>query len=216
MITFDELTEELSNLCLSPLGGFHPITEDNAPEGCRTMILIGPKEPEFWGIFQKSCEYNDCKPDPLDRWSVRVFESIATQLHATALLPFGDPPYLPFYSWALRTGRIHVSPIKFLVHDQSGLFLSFRGALAFKEHISLPAHSGHSPCIDCPSPCMTACPVDAFDIESYNIIACKSHVMSIDQKQCRTQGCAARRSCPISQSFGRVPSQSEFHMKAFL
>ena len=54
MITYDELTEELSNLFLSPLGGFHPIVEDNAPEECKTLILIGPKEPEFWAIFQKS------------------------------------------------------------------------------------------------------------------------------------------------------------------
>ena len=216
MITYDELTEELSNLFLSPLGGFHPSTEDNAPEGCKTLILIGPKEPEFWGIFQKSFEYNDCEPEPLDRWYVLVLESLATQLHASALLPFGGSPYLPFYSWTLRTGRIQVSPIKFLVHDQSGLFVSFTEALAFKEHISLPTPSGHSPCVDCPSPCMTACPVNAFDSESYNITACKSHVMSIDQKLCRAQGCAARRSCPISQSFGRVPSQSEFHMKAFL
>ena len=108
MITYDELTEELSNFCLSPLGGFHPISEDNAPEECKTLIFVGPKEPEFWAIFQKSSEYNDCEPDPLDRWSVRVFESIATQLNATALLPFGDPPYLPFYSWALKTGRIFV------------------------------------------------------------------------------------------------------------
>ena len=216
MITYDELTEELSNFCLSPLGGFHPIAEDRAPEECQTLILIGPKGPEFWAIFQKSLEYNDCEPDPLDRWSMRVFDGLATQLDATALLPFGGSPYLPFYSWALKTGRIYVSPIKFLVHDQSGLFLSFRGALAFKEHISLPAPSGHSPCIDCPSPCMTACPVNAFDVESYNITACKSHVRSTDHKHCRAQGCAARRSCPISQSFGRVPAQSEFHMKAFL
>ena len=119
MITYEEIKEDPSTLCLSSLGEFHPIDEDSAPEECQTLILIGPKAPEFWAIFQNSSEYKDCETDPLDRWSVRVLESLATQLHATALLSFGSSPNHPFYSWALRTDRIHVSLITFFFGARS-------------------------------------------------------------------------------------------------
>ena len=180
------------------------------------MILLGPKEPKFLAIFQKSSEAHDGEPDPLDHWSVHVLESLAAQLHAIALLPFGGPLSLPFYCWPLRRGHTHVSAIKFLVHDQSGLFLSFRGSLAFNEHISLPTHLGQSPYVGCPAPCRTACPIKAFDGESYHFTACKSHVTSVDHNHCGTQDCSERHSCPISENFARPPGQSEFHMKAFL
>ena len=94
MITYDELKQELSNLFLSPLGGFHPISEDNAPEECKTLILVGPKEPEFWAIFQKSLEYNDCEPG-LDRWSVRVFEALPDNF-MLRFCPLGARPICHF------------------------------------------------------------------------------------------------------------------------
>ena len=181
----------------------------------QNTIVTACLQPKFWPIFQKSSEYNDGEPYPLDHWCVRVLESLAGQLHAIALLSFGGPPFLPFYSWALRIGRTHVSPIKFLLQDQSGLFLSFRGALAFKEHISLPAHPEQSPCVGCLETYMVAFPVNALEGESYDVTACKSLVMSIDNKHCSTQGCATQRACPISQRFSRLPAQSEFHIKAF-
>jgi len=215
-MTYDDVAAEAEKLCLTSLGGFHPMAQDQAPEGCQTLILLGPKEPAFWPYFQRSDEFLDGRPDPLDRWSTRILGSLAETLEATALLPFGGPPYLPFYSWALKTNRTYMSPIKLLVHDQSGLFVSFRGALGFNERIELPSSVGESPCQECGAPCLSACPVDAFRGGNYDSLRCKTHIAGPDTEDCKNSGCAARRACPISQTFGRLSDQSQFHMKAFL
>ncbi|MGB7243583.1 MAG: ferredoxin, partial [Sulfitobacter sp.] len=151
----------------------------------------------------------------VDRWSRRVIDIWAKTLDAAALYPFGGPPYLPFFSWALQTGRIHASPIRLLVHDTAGLFVSFRGAIALKQHVDLPA-APPNPCTTCEGqPCRTACPVDALTGSAYDVEACKGFLGTADGAACMTLGCAARRICPISQRFGRAAEQSAYHMSIF-
>ncbi len=184
----------------------------DCPDGTDTITLVGPDEPRFWAIFTQSPEYKDGQPDPLDRWSRRVLTAIAADIGADPLFPFGGPPYAPFFTWAKASGRFWASPINFLVHDETGLFTSFRGAIrwnhAFEEtHIK-------QPCVTCSQPCKTACPVGAFD-DGYNVAACKAHVNSAEGSTCRTQGCLARRACPVGQG-RRLPAQAAFHMEAFL
>ena len=200
---------------LAVLGGFHPEAGDDAPEGCGTLMLLGPEEPGFWSRVTASPEWQDGKPDPIDRWSRRVIDDLAAGLGAGTLYPFGPPPYLPFFRWAERTGRIHASPIRLLVHDRAGLLVSFRGALALSERIALP-EAPPSPCESCHSkPCLTACPVAAFDGRSYDVAACKSHLDSAAGKDCMGSGCKARRSCPVSETYPRLPQHSAYHMAIF-
>ena len=199
---------------LSILGGFHPQEEDVAPEGCGTLLMLGPDEPAFWPAFVKSPEYRDNGADPMDRWSTRVIGQWAAELGATALFPFGGSPFLPFYSWATRTGRIHASPVQLLVHDNAGLFVSFRGALALSDTIDLPLPP-EPPCQNCQRPCATACPVSALTPQGYDVAACKAYLDTPAGTDCVENGCAVRRACPVSQSFGRLPAQSEYHMHSF-
>lgn len=215
-MTYDELSQQAAERHLTVLGGFHPVENDlHVPDGCQTVILLGPNEPDFWPAFQSAPESQDGQPDPMDRWSTRVIGAWAELILAKPLFPFGGPPYLPFFSWALETGRIHQSPIMLLVHDAAGLFVSFRGALALPELIDLPAPPP-SPCNTCrETPCKTACPVDALDGTSYDVHRCKSYLGTPEGKDCMEIGCAARRVCPVSQAYPRNPAQSAFHMTAF-
>lgn len=200
---------------LSILGGFHPTADDNVPVPCKTLLLLGPDEPAFWPAFIQSPEYCDGSPDPMDRWSARVIGHWAQARGAHALFPFGGAPFLPFFSWATRTGRIHASPINFLVHDTAGLFVSFRGALALADHIDLP-ESPANPCDICADqPCQTECPVAALTPEGYDVATCKAYLDTAAGQDCVTQGCAVRRVCPVSQGFGRLPAQSTYHMRHF-
>ena len=214
-MTCDELEQAAHARQLTVLGGFHPGPEDKAPENCRTLLLLGPLEPAFWPTFTQSDEWQDGQPDPMDRWSTRVIGDWAEELGARAVFPFGGPPYLPFFSWATRTGRIHVSPIMLLVHDQAGLFVSFRGALALPYHVDLPDPPAN-PCSTCEDkPCRTACPVDAFDGSAYDVPACKEYLDTDDGEECMTNGCAARRACPVSGRYPRISEQSAYHMTMF-
>lgn len=214
-MTYEDLEAEARARHLAILGGFHPGPDDLTLDGCATLLLLGPDEPEFWPAFTASPEWQDGAPDPMDRWSERVIGSWARSMQAQALFPFGGPPYLPFFTWATRSGRIHASPIMLLVHDRAGLFVSFRGALAMPEGIDLPA-APPSPCVSCArQPCRTACPVGAFDSAGYDVSSCRSYLVEDPDQDCMTQGCAARRACPLSQNHPRLAAQSAYHMARF-
>lgn len=199
---------------LSILGGFMAGLDDPVPQGTRTVLLLGPREPGFWARFTAGPEWQDGRPDPMDRWSRRVIGRIACEIGAKALFPFGGPPHMPFYRWALRSGRAHASPIRLLVHDAAGLMVSYRGALALKEALDLP-RPPPPPCVGCPRPCLTACPAGALSDEGYDLPRCHGWLDTAAGADCLTHGCAARRACPRSQAYARVADQSAYHMGQF-
>ena len=198
---------------LEVLGGF-AVKEGEAglPAGTRTLLMIGPKEPGFWPHLQAQPEWNG--PDPVDRWSRRVIGRVACDLGAKALFPFGGPPYQPFYSWALRTGRVWDSPVKLLVHATQGLMVSFRGALALAQTIPLPPPA-IQPCAACAKPCLTACPAGALTGAGYDVPLCHAHLSQPAGTDCMTRGCLVRSTCPAGAGYARMPSQSAYHMRQF-
>lgn len=206
-MTYEEISSAAQGSCVVIVGALH--TEDGG-----TLLLIGPDEPSFWDQFTASPEFDDGEDDPLDRWSKRNIGALAKKFNAEALFPSDGPPYPPFLQWAIDSGRCWSSPVHLLVHDTAGLFLSFRGALKLAERLELPMTPKQSPCSHCMGPCITACPVMAFASGSYDVDVCKTHIETPEGSDCY-QGCLVRRACPVSQSYGRLPEQSEFHMKAF-
>ncbi|MEZ5912548.1 MAG: ferredoxin [Paracoccaceae bacterium] len=197
------------------MGAFHPGAGDGAPEGCRTLVLLGPAEPGFWAVFTQSSEWRDGNADPVDRWSARVLGELAAALGGGALLPFGGPPYHPFYRWALASGRAWPSPVTLLVHEAAGLMVSYRGALALPWRVELPP-SPPIPCARCvEKPCLAACPAGALTGKGYDVPACHAYLDTTAGQTCMNAGCAVRRACPVSQSYARVAEQSAYHMRQF-
>ena len=203
---------DLAGSGLAILGHCAIEQSDGLPHDGGTLILLGPDEPAFWTVFTQSPEYLDKTPNPIDRWSQRVVGTVAAGEGGVAYYPFGNAPFHPFFSWALRSGRAWTSPVGFLVHDVAGLFVSFRGAIWVPKEI--PKSSSQNPCDTCTAPCVTACPVDALR-ETYDVPACKTYLTTPDGVDCLTTGCAARRACPVGAS-RRLPAQAAFHMEAFL
>ncbi len=213
-MTLDDIETAVRDAQLAVFGALHPTPDDMAPEGINTIVMLGPDEPGFWSHFIVSPEYLDGAADPMNRWSTRVITALAEQMNATPLFPFGGPPYQPFIRWAQSTGRAHLSPTQLLVHDRAGLMVSYRGALGFAERMDLP-ETPSNPCLACKDqPCRTACPVDAFAGGTYDVPACKAD-LDRSGNDCLARGCAVRRICPVSQTYGRVETQSAFHMEAF-
>ncbi|MDI3336380.1 ferredoxin [Defluviimonas aestuarii] len=201
---------------LAVFGGFNPAPGDDCPEGTRTLLLFGPSEPGFWAQLTASPEWRDGTADPLDRWSKRVLGDIAATCGGQAIFPSDGPPYPPFYRWALRTGRVWASPVQLLVHDQAGLMVSFRGALALPDHLDLPPPPAASPCLSCADrPCEVACPAGALTTEGYDVPSCHAFLDATAGRDCLSSGCLVRRACPLSQAYGRLPEQSAYHMRLF-
>ncbi|MFZ7091647.1 ferredoxin [Primorskyibacter sp. 2E233] len=215
MTTLHRLNEHAQEFGLRLRGALHPDKADVAPDGCETLILLGPDEPAFWAIFNASSEYTDGAADPLDRWSQRVLGHLARDWGGTAIFPSDGPPYPPFIRWADRSGQAWPSPVGLLVHDAAGLFISYRGAIALPERVELDPR-GARPCDTCPQPCTSACPVGALRPgKPYDVPVCMAHLRSPDGTACR-DGCLVRRACPVVRAFQRLPEQSAFHMDAFL
>ena len=129
------------------LGAFNARDGDNLPGQSKALIMLGPNEPGFWSHVTAEPEFLDDNPNPLDRWSSREIGDLANMFNCRALFPFGGPPYNPFFTWALRTGRCWQSPVKLLVHDVAGLFISFRGALAVNEPVRSRQNPNQAPAI---------------------------------------------------------------------
>ncbi|WP_104020357.1 ferredoxin [Roseovarius nitratireducens] len=197
---------------LAPLGALH-LEPDEVP-GFTSLVLLGPAGPDFWPHVTAAPEFADGAPDPLDRWSLRVIGALASDLGARAVFPFDGPPWPSFTGWARRSGRAWSSPVGLLVHDTTGLMLSYRGALALPHRIDLPAPAAR-PCDTCDGqPCRTACPVSALSPDGYDVPACKTD-LDRPGNDCMARGCAVRRACPLSQGAGRTEAQSAFHMGYF-
>lgn len=194
-------------------GAFHPQVDDYSQAA--SIILLGPSA-QFWPVFTASEIYQDGHPDPIDRWSTHIISAIAKSLSAAPIFPFGGPPYAPFLEWAKASGRAWSSPVGMLVHDKTGLMVSYRGALAFNERLDLPEKTFQNPCDACTQkPCLSACPVNALSLDDYNVPACHAYMDTEEGNNCITKGCIIRRACPASAGANRVAKQSALHMRAF-
>lgn len=196
---------------LRVMGAFCPGPGDDVPAGFGTLVMLGPSE-DFWEVLTAAPEFG--APDPVDRWSERVIGAMAKDLGGQAFLPFGGPPYAPFLRWALRTGRAWSSPVGMLVHDTTGLMVSYRGAIALRDRLKIPP-PGPRPCDGCDRPCLSACPVGALGPDGYDTDACHRYLDTPAGSACLSGGCLARRVCPASAGAARAAAQSAHHMAYF-
>ena len=209
-----DLDKDIHSAGLTILGELQVTDDDPVPKEAQSILLLGPDEPNFWKIFKESDEFNDREANPLDRWSKRIIDNIAIKNNCIPLYPFGGEPYKPFFSWALRSGRVWSSPVHLAIHKDRGLFVSFRGALAINQ-IRKMDQRFKNPCTKCPAPCLSACPVNAFTESGYDVAKCKEHISGVDSRNCKSLGCNTRRACPVGANL-RNFEQSLFHMENFL
>jgi len=200
-------------------GGFVVGRDDVIPSGrdghrTRSVVMVGNVGGAMWPRFR--AEQRD-EPDPLDAWTRRVLGPIADEFGAALVHP-SDEPFQPIMRWAQRAADVWPSPIGLLVHPTDGLWHAYRGALLFaREVVDLPPVGvASSPCVTCDQPCLTTCPVDAFTDDGYDHESCRDHVRSDRDPDCLTEGCAARRACPVNADGYYDVDQMRFHMRAFL
>lgn len=203
-------------IVLGRLGDTHPALS-SAPEGTQMLLLIGWGGGGRWSLFQASPEYGDGQPDPLDRWTKRVVDALARQLGARPLYPSDGPPWYPFQSWAMATGTAYPSPVGLLIHPTFGLWHSYRAALAFERDLAVElAPSGPSPCVTCAAqPCLSACPIDAYGPDRFDVTACRTYVASATGRACLEGGCFVRDACPVGREWRNSEDQIRFHQRAF-
>jgi ferredoxin len=202
-------------------GGFRPTAEDGVPalpdgRNAATLMLVGNAGPAMWRAFRAAPE-RIRSDDALDAWTRRVVAEIARGAGAHPLFPFEGPPYFPFQRWAMRAEPVHPSPLGILIHPEFGLWHAYRAALAFAEAVDLPEWKERArPCESCERrPCLSACPVGAFDGVSYAVHTCAAHLDTEAGRNCLDGGCRARDACPVGAAWRYDLEQVRFHMAAF-
>ena len=196
-----------------PFGWFEPLADDGLGQFTKMVILIGNAGPAMFNRFSRE---RSRRGQSLDDWTKSVVDLLAGDLGAEAVYPF-DKPARPFLTWARRARAGHVSPLGLNIHPTYGLWHAYRAALLFPVAFDLPSQSlGPSPCESCDGkPCLSACPVKAFDGSSYDVVGCGKHIGSAAGKICLSAGCLARKACPVGQQYIYTPDQIAFHMQAF-
>jgi hypothetical protein len=193
----------------TPLGWFSPVDMGET----KFVILVGNVGLDMFRRFATS---RDEQTASMDDWTKAVVDPLAADLGARAVYPF-DLPHQPFLTWARLAGAGHVSPLGLNIHQQFGLWHAYRAALLFPVAFDLPRNSaGAHPCETCADkPCLSACPVSAFDGTSYKVATCGTHILSDAGQDCMTGGCKARLACPVGRGYQYHPRQMQFHMRAF-
>lgn len=222
-VSIEALSALAEDLGLTVRGAFHPCLDDAVPALAdgrvpRTLVVLGWVGGAHWPAFAASPERHDGTPHSLDRWSTRIIGELAATVDASPLYPFGGPPWHPFQRWGRRCEPVSASPLGLLIHPDFGLWHSYRGALAFADPLVVrPPQPRPAPCLSCAGrPCLSACPVDAFSPEGYDVARCASHVKSPAGTPCRQGGCLARRGCPVARDLVHGPEQARFYMDAFV
>ncbi len=206
---YEQVDTAVAATGLSVRGGFDDIS------GARWIVLIGNYGPLLWPAFAAG---RRDEPDALDAWTRRMVDPIAASFGAQAVYP-SDRPYHPFQQWAQRAEPVHASPLGILIHPQWGLWHAYRAALLFADPVEgLPARAdAASPCDSCrDKPCLTACPVGAFDGMSYDVASCGAHLLAHRDPHCADLGCRARDACPVAREMRYPEPQVRFHMAAFV
>ena len=215
-----DIDRSLAGTGLFVRGAFHPAPEDGVralADGrvAGTVVLVGNAGRAMWAAF-RAASPDPAGEDPLDTWVDAHLERAAAQLDAELVFATRRP-WPPIQRWALRAGGVHRSPIHLLIDPEYGLWHVYRGALLFAERLDLdpPPPASASPCDSCAEkPCLTTCPVDAFQPGSFDMLACVDHVESAAGKACAAVGCLARRACPVGRTHAYAPDQGAFHMAA--
>ncbi|MFK7732085.1 MAG: hypothetical protein AB8B48_10760 [Pseudomonadales bacterium] len=227
-----ELEQALIKFGLIVRGGFNasealelPIM--NNAQSAQALLLVGHGGSTLWPEFCNSAEHMDGEDHALDRWSQRVAESISSHFNMQAVYPFTGPPYQPFLTWAQRAEADAVlrSRLGMSLHPEFGLWHAYRFALLspvpfaeLQQREARPVSSElSSHCVSCElSPCLRACPVNAFSEQGYDVQACVDYLKVTPDAACHTGGCLARKACPLGSSFQYEPDHAAFHMKAFI
>jgi len=230
MLNRSALTAALKRHGLTLRGGFIPTLADPLPaladgRAAAVVWMVGVVGSGFWTHFTASAFFKDGLPDPLDRWSAHIGQTLATQGGGRALFPFDGPPYHPFQQWADRSEPTQSSAMMLRMHPQYGLWHAYRFALALPEldgsdaaaltPVRVAAVTGI--CAACAGqPCLRACPVGAYTGERFQVDACAAYLHAHPDSTCMQQGCLARRACPEGLDYRYTPAHATFHMQAFV
>ncbi len=202
--TLAELAARLAPVGLNAWG-----IADGAPwqdilPGCRSVLVLGSGGPTLWQALNDAVRADQGLLDghlhPLDDFVARAIAEAdpSPPPYRRWLRCAGDEAQqIDFRSLAQAAGLGHPSRLGLLLHPEYGPWLGLRAACFSQEDVRPTGPlRGLGPCLNCPAPCMCACPGNAVPAASwgrFSILKCSAFRKI--STPCRI-GCDARRACP--------------------
>ena len=167
-----------------------------------TIVLIGMAGRSGWDAFAASAEAHDGLDHPLDRFSRRVIGTLAQNLGAAALYPFGGPPYWPFQRWARRcepVDPVAARPTSFTRATASMALLSGGARVRAIARRSGAGRRRRAPAQTRAPRSRASAPARSGRLSSAATMfaGCAAHLKSRAGADCMDRGCLARRACPV-------------------
>ena len=205
-----------------------------------TVVVVGHLGSRIWPSFSTSPEASANLPHPLDAWSQRIGRAVALRFPApygaVPVFPSDGPPYAPFLTWSQQAIALETSPLGLQLDPVAGLWHAYRFALLIAnlpepalqylkakqlEATGLIEDELLAPgCSQCQEqPCLSACPVNAFQANFYDMQSCADYLndsLESQEAACISQSCLARRACPVGVAYTYEPAHRQFHMQAFM
>jgi epoxyqueuosine reductase len=177
----------------------------------RRLVLIGHGGRRMWEAVQAQ----GMQPaDPIDDYSTaRAQRFISAYLDgAPHLWLYPNTAYLiPLQQLGEAAGWSHPSPIGSGISPLYGVWFAYRAAFLIDADLPLVHEEpASSPCASClEKPCISACPVGAVRLESFDIDACVQHRL-LPQSPCADR-CLARLACPYFPQHRYSEPQIQYH-----
>ncbi len=175
-----------------------------------SALLLGNAGPSLWPALQAARPPGEHPVDDYSRATALAFAArFAGDSRALCLYP-GGAQQPPLQLWSQLAGWHHRSPLGMGIHPRYGLWQACRALLLLRT--ALPERReprGVSPCIDCPAPCVSACPAAALAVGEWpEMHRCLDYRVAA-ASDCADR-CLARLACPVAAE-QRYPSQQIAH-----
>lgn len=141
---------------------------------------------------------------------------LATQAHHWLFpQPYGEP-LAPLVKWLQAAGWWQPGPFMNSLHPRYGSWWAVRAVIALDAAPSgaQPAFTAQ-PCLDCPAPCVNACPAQAVAYSrAWDWQRCGQYRLA--QDSACTSDCLARLACPLGAEWRYHAAVREYHYRASL
>jgi ferredoxin len=196
------------------------VTPAQLHRGYRNAIVLGSGGAAFWERFRAASPGSlNVEDNPLDRFTESVVEPLIGLLldadpGAVAAYPFRhERQLLPFGGLTQDIAAFRTAPFGVLIDPVHGPWFAWRAALLTSLELPPLLPVGSAPCVTCPAPCVTACPVGAVDLNGFRWRDCVSHRLSAES--CRER-CLAREACPVGLASRYPEEEIRYHYRASL
>ena len=176
-----------------------------------SLLLLGHGGRRLWEAVQR---WGMKTADPIDTFSIAQTTRFLTQYLDNPAVEWLYPRkdvLLPLQQLGELAGWCHPSPLGSGISPDFGVWFAYRAACLVRAPLpEMRQPHRPSPCHSCADkPCLPRCPVEAVQVEQFDLNACVTHRLKADSP-CADR-CLSRMACPYFPEHRYSLAQIQYH-----